>query len=171
MQYWVRNALAQYHALTGSDYMAKQTKSQERSIRLQLSDFIYKEYSVSFLPKHFFINLDKVYKGTYKNLTKPVPVEDLLDMWQQKIDYLNKVAEQNRHKGKKIEGMARINYDLAILLSKYDSYCEWKARKDAEKQDLKQSMTSQTIKITNQIIPKSVAINNDSDISSIIDEI
>ncbi len=151
--------------------MPKKTKAKERDIRLQLSDFIYKEYNVSFLPKHFFINLDKVYKGTYKNLTKPVPIEDLFDMWQQKMNYLNKVAENNRQNGKKIEGMARINYDLAILLSKYDSYCEWKARKEAEKQELKQSMTSQTIKITNQIAPKSAVINNDSDISSIIDEI
>lgn len=151
--------------------MAKQTKEQERSIRLQLSDFLYSEYNVSFLPKYFFINLDKVYKGTYKNLNKPVPVEDLLDMWQQKMNYLNKVAEQNRHKGKNIEGIARINYDLAILLSKYDSYCEWKARKEAEKQELKQSMTSHTIKITNQIVPKSAVIKHDSDISSIIDEI
>lgn len=151
--------------------MSKKTKAKERDIRLQLSDFIYREYDVYFLPKHFFINLDKVYKGTYKNLTKPVPVEDLLDMWQQKIDYLNKVAKRNRQMGKKIEGMARINYDLAILLSKYDSYCEWKAKKASEKQELKQSMTSQTIKITNLIAPKSAAINNNSDISSIIDEI
>lgn len=151
--------------------MPKKTKAKERDIRLQLSDFIYKEYNVSFLPKHFFINLDKVYKGTYKNLTKPVSVEDLFDMWQQKMNYLNKVAEQNRQKGKNIEGMARINYDLAILLSKYDSYCEWKTRKEAEKQELKQSMTSQTVKITNRIVPKSAVINNDSDISSIIDEI
>lgn len=82
--------------------MPKKTKAKERDIRLQLSDFIYKEYNVSFLPKHFFINLDKVYKGTYKNLTKPVSVEDLFDMWQQKMNYLNKVAEQNRQKGKNI---------------------------------------------------------------------
>ena len=151
--------------------MAKTTKAKERDIRLQLSDFIYREYNVSFLPKHFFINLDKVYKGTYKNLNRPVPVEDLFDMWQQKMNYLNKVAEQNMQKGKKMEGMGRINYDLAILLSKYDSYCEWKARKAAEKQELKQSMTSQTIKITNQIIPESAIVNHDSDLSSIIDEI
>lgn len=151
--------------------MVKNMRAKERNIRLQLSDFIYREYNVSFLPKHFFINLDKVYKGTYKNLNKPVPVEDLFDMWQQKMNYLNKVAEQNRHKGKKMEGLGRINYDLAILLSKYDSYCEWKARKEAEKHELKQSMTSQTIKITNQIISKSAVIRHDSDISSIIDEI
>lgn len=151
--------------------MAKNTKVKERDIRLQLSDFIYREYNVSFLPKHFFINLDKVYKGTYKNLNKPVPVEDLFDMWQQKMNYLNKVAEQNRQKGKKMEGMGRINYDLAILLSKYDSYCEWKVKKAAEKQELKRTAASQTVKITSQIISKSAVIKHDSDISSIIDEI
>ncbi len=146
-------------------------KKSEKAIKRQLTDFIYKEYSVSFLPKHFFINLDKVYKGTYKNLTKPVPVEDLFDMWQQKMNYLNKVAEQNRQKGKKMEGMGRINYDLAILLSKYDSYYEWKTRKESEKQELKRSMTSQTIKITSQNISSSAVIEHNSDLSSIIDEI
>lgn len=33
--------------------MAKTTKAKERDIRLQLSDFLYREYNVSFLPKHF----------------------------------------------------------------------------------------------------------------------
>lgn len=151
--------------------MPNKTKKKERDVRLRLSDFIYKEYNVSFLPKHFFINLDKVYKGTYKNLNKPVPVEDLFDMWQQKMEYLNKVAEQNRQKGKMIEGIARINYDLAILLSRYDSYCEWKSKKEAEKQELRHTMSSRTIKITNNDIPNSAAIEHNSDLSSIIDEI
>lgn len=92
----------------------------------QLTDWLYETYDISFMPKHFFINLDKVFKGTYKGLKKPVPVEDLLDMWQRKLPYLTKVYIQNKNKGKDMTGMARINYDLAILLSRYDSYCEWK---------------------------------------------
>lgn len=84
------------------------------------------------MPKHFFINLNKVFKGTYKGLNKPVPVEDLLDMWQRKLPYLTKVYINNKNKGKNMTGMARINYDLAILLSRYDSYCEWKASQQEE---------------------------------------
>ncbi len=49
------------------------------------------------------MNLDKVYKGTYKNLTKPVPVDDLWDMWQRKMPYLLKVYDRNKRMGKTIE--------------------------------------------------------------------
>ena len=99
---------------------------QDKKTRIQFTDWLYKQYDISFLPKYFFINLDKVYKGTYKNLNKPVPVEDLWDMWRKKMSFLRKIHEFNARKGKKIEGVALITYDLAIILSKYDGYLKWK---------------------------------------------
>lgn len=59
-------------------------------------------------------------------MNKPVPVEDLWDMWRKKMSFLRKVHEFNTRKGKKIEGAALITYDLAIILSKYDGYLKWK---------------------------------------------
>ena len=149
--------------------MAK-TKKEERALTLQLTDFIYKEYNVTFLPKYFFINLDKIYKGEYKNLKEPVPVEDLFDMWQKKIDYLNKTYIYNKEHGKDMQGVQRINYDLAILLSKYDSYKRWKEKQKAiqkqEQEFKKQQVFVNIAKI--QVRPK---ISDSDDISSIIDEI
>ena len=149
--------------------MAK-TKKEERALTLQLTDFIYKEYNVTFLPKYFFINLDKIYKGEYKNLKEPVPVEDLFDMWQKKMDYLNKTYTYNKEPGKDMQGVQRINYDLAILLSKYDSYKRWKEKQKAiqkqEQEFKKQQVFVNMAKI--QVRPK---ISDSDDISSIIDEI
>ena len=149
--------------------MAK-TKKEERALTLQLTDFIYKEYNVTFLPKYFFINLDKIYKGEYKNLKEPVPVEDLFDMWQKKMDYLNKTYTYNKEHGKDMQGVQRINYDLAILLSKYDSYKRWKEKQKAiqkqEQEFKKQQVFVNIAKI--QVRPK---ISDSDDISSIIDEI
>lgn len=149
--------------------MAK-TKKEERALTLQLTDFIYKEYNVTFLPKYFFINLDKIYKGEYKNLKEPVPVEDLFDMWQKKMDYLNKTYIYNKEHGKEMQGVQRINYDLAILLSKYDSYKRWKEKQKAiqkqEQEFKKQQVFVNIAKI--QVRPK---ISDSDDISSIIDEI
>ena len=149
--------------------MAK-TKKEERALTLQLTDFIYKEYNVTFLPKYFFINLDKIYKGEYKNLKEPVPVEDLFDMWQKKMDYLNKTYIYNKEHGKDMQGVQRINYDLAILLSKYDSYKRWKEKQKAiqkqEQEFKKQQVFVNIAKI--QVRPK---ISDSDDISSIIDEI
>lgn len=98
-----------------------------------VTDWIYKTYDISFLPKYFFMNLSKISKGKYKGLNKPVAWVDLLDMWQRKMPYLEKVHIKNEQQGKHIEGMARINYDLAIILSKYDNYLAWKSEQEAEK--------------------------------------
>ena len=104
------------------------TKATEKkkSTKNELYEFLFDMYDISYFPQYFYIKMDSVYKGTMKNLNKPVPPEDLLDMWKQKRNYLDKVAEQNRKKGNEILGVNRVNYDLAILLSKYDSYLKWK---------------------------------------------
>ena len=114
-----------------------------------------------------------MYKGTYKNLNKPVPVEDLWDMWRKKMSFLRKVHEFNTCKGKKIEGAALVTYDLAIILSKYDGYLKWK-----EEQTLAKTGTSEEQvnidyeKMATSKSPKERDKNNDSlDIDSIINEI
>ena len=149
----------------------EQDKKTE-SIRLKLTDWLYREYEISFLPKYFFINLDKVYKGTYKNLTKPVPVEDLWDMWKRKMPYLQKVNDKNIRMGKKIDGMARINYDMAIVLSKYDSYLEWKEQQQQAllEEARKKEQTVDYDKVYNNAQPVSKK-NTQINIDSIIDEI
>lgn len=148
------------------------TTKKERSIKLQFTDWLYQEYDVSFLPKQFFINLDKVYKGTYKNLSKPVPLEDLWDMWQKKMPYLLKLHDKNKRSGKDMDGMCRIYYDMSVVLAKYDSYLKWKEEQklaQVEEKDKAKSIDIRLDKITTLIS------NNDNsntlDIDSILDEI
>lgn len=148
------------------------TTKKERSIKLQFTDWLYREYDVSFLPKQFFINLDKVYKGTYKNLNKPVPLEDLWDMWQKKMPYLLKLHDKNKRSGKDMDGMCRIYYDMSVVLAKYDSYLKWKEEQklaQVEEKDKAKSIDIRLDKITNLVS------NNDNsntlDIDSILDEI
>jgi hypothetical protein len=148
------------------------TTKKERSIKLQFTDWLYREYDVSFLPKQFFINLDKVYKGTYKNLSKPVPLEDLWDMWQKKMPYLLKLYDKNKRSGKDMDSMCRIYYDMSVVLAKYDSYLKWKEEQklaQIEEKDKAKSIDIRLDKITNLIS------NNDNsntlDIDSILDEI
>ncbi len=142
------------------------------SIRLQFTDWLYRQYEVSFLPKYFFINLNKVYKGTYKNLKRAVPVEDLWDMWQRKMPYLLKIHDRNKRMGKAIEGMARINYDMAIVLSKYDSYLAWKEQQkqalaEEQRKAEQQIDYSKVVNAHNPISDKDEKIH----IDSILDEI
>lgn len=119
--------------------------------------------------------MDSVYKGTYKNLNRPVPPEDLLDMWKQKRNYLDKVAEQNRKKGTEITGVNRVNYDLAILLSKYDAYLDWKEKQQIAIAEINNSKKRciEKIEYTDVVRPINVKQNTNTtiDINSILDEI
>ena len=107
---------------------------------------------------------------------KPVPVEDLFDMWKRKIEWLNKINAQNAQKGKKIQGYLRVNYDLAILLSKYDSYLAWKKKNSTESEGIEKSeniLTPETQKI---LVDKKLNIqetisDKTINIEDIIDEI
>lgn len=150
--------------------MAKKNeqKAKEKALSIQLTDFLYEQYNLSSLPKYFFQNLHKIYKGEYdKNLRKPIPCEDLFDMWQKKMDYLNKQAEYNKEHGKEMIGVKRVQYDLAILINKYDSYKHWK-EKQAAIHEQEKSFIEQTKHIGVRSKP---TFNQDDDITDIIDEI
>ena len=153
---------------------ANKTVEKKTNIKNELYEFLFDMYDISYFPKHFYIKMDSVYKGTMKNLSKPVPPEDLLDMWKQKRNYLDKVAEQNRKKGNEIVGVNRVSYDLAILLSKYDSYLKWKEQQKIAIAELDESKkrSIEKIEYTDVARPKRVSSSdNKVDINSMLDEI
>ena len=147
---------------------------KKKSTKNELYEFLFDMYDISYFPQYFYIKMDSVYKGTMKNLNKPVPPEDLLDMWKQKRNYLDKIAEQNRKKGNEILGINRVNYDLAILLSKYDSYLKWKEQQKIAIAELEESKkrSIEKIEYIDVARPKRVGTsNNKIDINSMLDEI
>ena len=151
------------------------TVEKKKSIKDELYQFIFDMYGISFLPKYFYIKFDSIYKGTYKNLNRPVPPEDLLDMWKQKRNYLDKIAEQNRKKGTEIIGSNRVNYDLAILLSRYDAYLNWKEQQKIAVSEMNESKKRyiEKIEYTDVVRPTNTKQNNNTtiDINSMLDEI
>lgn len=141
---------------------------KKHQLYLYLSDV----YNVTVFSKRFYEKIESIVHGSYKNITKPIPAEDLLDMWQRKQKYLDKINIRNQCIGKKIIGEQRINYDLAILLSKYDSYLAWKKEKQIKQREIQQRNES----INSQINYDNVwnkTENNDNiiDIDKILDEI
>lgn len=92
----------------------------------KLIDWLHQHYRMVVIPSHFIQRLDNVFLGFYDGITEPVPPEDVLDMWKRKADELNKIKLRNVRKGFKLDGVNLLQYDLAVVLSKYDSYLEWK---------------------------------------------
>ena len=122
------------------------------------------------MPKAFFVRLDSVYKGTYRGLAQPIPPEHLLDMWQQKINYLDKVAEQNRKKGKEVDGLSRLNYDLAILVSRYPAYLTWIKKQQVAAGQPVETTAQQHIDYSN-LTQGNTSPTSGVDLNSIINEI
>ena len=140
----------------------------------RLYKWLQNTYNTVVLPSYFYIKMDEIFSGIYKGLSKEIPPEDLLDMWKRKKNELDRINNSNSRKGKNLIGVARINYDLAILLNKYDSYLKWKEDQkiiEQERQqirdDFKNKIEFNKINITN----KPNTNSNNFNISDIIDEI
>lgn len=141
----------------------------DKFVKDSLVEFLTNQYNISFFPNYFYIKMQSVYNGTYKGLTRPVNPEHLLEMWQTKMNYLNKV---NAKKSKPLEGINRIYYDLAILLSRYDKFLEWKESQKYEYDKIAERMKESKNQINYQNIIHSLSTQEKKpNIDDVLDEI
>lgn len=149
-------------------------KEVEKNIRHQLFDYVLDMYDISYAPKYFYMKFSQVFNGEYKGLNRPVPPEDLLDMWKQKREFLLKNAEKQRKIDKNISGISRVWYDLAILLGRYDGYLAWKEQKKQALVDLEQKKKESVDFVGYKDLAKNTTVkkeNNAIDINAMLDEI
>lgn len=117
-------------ALKDLDSIQESTKKHLNTafIKDDIFQFMKTNYNVKVVPNSIFNKLEDIYNGKWKGLACCIPPEDLLDMWQRKMDYLTKVKMNNITLGKEMDGATQINYDITVLINKYDSYLKWKER-------------------------------------------
>lgn len=136
--------------------------------------WLQQSYGIVSIPTYFFVKINSVLTGEYKNLTIPIPLEDLFDMWKRKKQELDKIAMNNKNKGKSMDSIARLQYDLAILVNKYDSYLKWKQNHKIIEQNEKETIELNKNKIdyfkVNKVENK-ITNNEELDITSLLDEI
>jgi hypothetical protein len=82
------------------------------------------QYGIVAMPSYIFHKMESIFTGEYKGMSRPVPPEDLLDIFERQWDNLCKLASW-----KHLEGTDRLNYDLAVVLAKTSSYYRWKEQK------------------------------------------
>jgi hypothetical protein len=101
--------------------------------RDRLTYWIYENYNLTVLPVLFFQKIKQINDGTFSTrVNTPISYYDLLQMFKKMKTYLDKVNNNNERKGKKIDSVGRINYDLAIVINNYDDYLKWKQKQKAE---------------------------------------
>lgn len=161
----------QYRALE-KQYEDKIQKKE--NLRNQLFEYVMDMYDLTFVPSYFYVRMSEVFNGSYKGLSKPVPPEDLLDMWKQKRNFLLQNAEKQRKRDKNIDGISRVWYDMSILLSRYDAYLDWKEKKKLAMIDIEEKKKESIDFVKyNDIVKNSNTKkeNNAIDINSMLDEI
>lgn len=140
-------------------------------IKEDVFNFIKDAYDVTIIPTTVWQKLSNIYNGTFKGMTYGIPPEHLLDMWERKIDMLNGIANRNNTKGRTMNVDQRINYDLSVLVNKYDSYLKWLEKQkilEAEKEiEKNENIVGKTIGYVTQKTEK----NNSDDISDLVDDI
>lgn len=163
---WVQRNIN--HIKLESKYHFSEAISKE-----DINQFIMKEYDIAIIPSSVWQKLSNIYKGTFRGMSVGIPPNELIDMWKRKIEYLNKVANQNVTKGKIMNPDQRLNYDLSILINKYDGYKKWK--RDQKILESNNQYTSENNFISTGIIKevskKSTDKNNDGEMSDLVDDI
>lgn len=115
-------------------YANSEVKASAENAKADLQFIIHNHYNVSIIPKGVLKRLDNIYVGNDKSEAK-VSAEDLLEMFQIKQPYLDKLSHKTR-----LVGVSRFLYDLAILTSKYNSFKEWKIKQAAEQKQVHESL-------------------------------
>jgi len=149
-----------------------QKEVEFKIIKDKLFRWLHNTYNTVVLPKTFYVKMNDIFIGKYIGMSKGIPPEDLFDMWKRKKSELDRINAFNNKKGKVLIGGARIQYDLAILLSKYDSYLKWKEQQKIIEQERQQIKAD----FENKINFNKIYINKENDdssfnISDILDEI
>ena len=152
-----------------------QKENESHVLSALLKDSFYRwiqqSYGIVSIPTYFFQKIDSVIKGEYKGLTRGIPLDDLYDMWKRKKQELDKIALSNQSKGKSMDSVARLQYDLAILVGKYDSYLKWKTSQKVLAEEIKKQIEEPKIDFIkiNQAISKQQ--EDVTDINNILDEV
>lgn len=102
----------------------------------EIFELIVANYDIRVVPKNIFTKLEDIYNGRFKGLACRIPPEDILDMWKRKMDYLNKVKVKNITLGKTMNAAQQVNYDISVLINKYDSYLKWKEQNKIIEQEV-----------------------------------
>ena len=102
-------------------------------IKNHLYKWLQQSYDVVVIPNYFFQKMEDVFQGNYKGLSEKISPEDVYYIWRKRKSEYDKTNDYQRTRGKIIEGIGRLSYDLAIVVSQYDSYKKWKEKQKVDK--------------------------------------
>jgi hypothetical protein len=138
----------------------------------KIFEFIREAYDLTTIPSSVWQKIGNIYTGTFRGMSVGISPKHLEDMWKRKIEYLNKIANNNITNGKNMTKEQRINYDLSILVNKYDSYLEWLENQKILEQEMnKDNITNNIVRKTQNINNKNIETDCQDNIIDLVDDI
>ena len=128
-------------------------------VKNHLYKFLYDSYSIVLLPNYIFVKLEEIFKGEFRGMTKKIPPEHLLEMFERQQKFLDNIYHKE-----KLNGVQRINYDLAVLIAKYPGFLDWKARETKEDSQIVAMVEKKKIDFSN------VQQKNENKFTDLLDE-
>lgn len=103
-------------------------KNRNDISKQNFNNYLSEIYNISLnnLP---YSRIASVVNGTYKGLSEGISYDDLLEMFKRQRNTLDKIAYNKKTKKDGFTNDSnRLLYDMAIIVSKYDSYKQWKSK-------------------------------------------
>ena len=88
-------------------------------------------------------------------MSKPIPPKHLLDMWIRRQSFLYKIYHKE-----KLDGLSRVNYDCAVLITKYNGYVDWLEKKKVDLEKAESFISHEKINMNDVGTNKNFSINN-----------
>ena len=149
---------------------SKQQETNRAEYKALFIDYLKETYNVMELPKSLYSKLAQINSGNFKNYKIAIPYEDLLDMFKRKQKFLSKLYANNVAKGKEMTAIQRINYDISVIIGKYEDYLKWKSNQKLLENEINNN--NNEIKVDYTKLNNTVKnVENETDILSILDDL
>ena len=91
-------------------------------------------------------------------------------MFKRKQKFLSKLYANNVAKGKEMTAIQRINYDISVIIAKYEDYLKWKSNQKLLENEINNN--NNEIKVDYTKLNNTVKnVENETDILSILDDL
>ena len=88
-----------------------------------LYKYLMSHYDVVMFSSGIYTKMEQIFTGEWRNMSKPIPPHHLLEMFERQAKYLDGIYHKER-----LNGVQRIQYDLAVLIAKYNGFLDWKEK-------------------------------------------
>lgn len=100
---------------------------EELIYKRHLYGYLMQYYDVIDFTRRVYTKMEQIFTGNFKNMSRKIPPEHLLGMWQKQR--IKSVLDKNF---RSLKNEDKFHYDLAIVIKEYPSYMEWVEKKKIE---------------------------------------